>query len=167
VGHDHRLFNGEPVIIIHEPAAHTDGDSLVFFQGSGVITAGNVYSTVTYPVIDYKNGGTITGTIDALNNLIDLTTPRDHQEAGVYVIPGHGRISDQADLVEYRDMVTIIRDRIADMLKRGLSLAQVQEAQPTFDYDLRYGMPVDGWTKEMFVETIYDELVNSSKNGSR
>jgi glyoxylase-like metal-dependent hydrolase (beta-lactamase superfamily II) len=167
VGHDHRLFNGEPVIIIHEPAAHTDGDSLVFFQGSGVITAGNVYSTVTYPVIDSKNGGTIKGTIDALNNLIDLTTPRDHQEAGVYVIPGHGRISDQADLVEYRDMVTIIRDRIADMLKRGLSLAQVQEAQPTFDYDLRYGMPVDGWTKEMFVETIYDELVNSSKNGSR
>src|SRR5262249_9806764 len=112
IGRDFRLFNGEAVKLIHEPAAHTDGDTIVYFQRSDVIAAGDVYSTLTYPVLDRKNGGSINGIIAALNDIIDLSTPRDRQEGGTYVIPGHGRISDQADVVEYRDMVTIIRDRI-------------------------------------------------------
>ena len=161
-GLDYRLFNGEPIQIIHEPAAHSDGDSIVFFQTSGVISAGDVFSTVTYPVIDRSRGGSINGIIAALNHIVDLCTPKHTQEGGTYVIPGHGRISDVADVVEYRDMVTMIRDRIADMVKRGLTLDQVKAEQPTFDYDGRYGAPAE-WTKEMFMEAVYRDLSQASK----
>jgi len=164
IGDDFRLFNGEAVHLIHEPAAHTDGDTLVFFQRSDVIAAGDVYSTLTYPVIDRKNGGSINGIIAALNHIIDLCTPRDRQEGGTYVIPGHGRISDQADVVEYRDMVTIIRDRIRDMVQRGLTLEQVKAEQPTIDYDPEYGASVDSWTKDMFIEAVYQDLRQSRSN---
>ena len=157
-GKEYRLFNGEPVIVLHQPNAHTDGDTFVFFQSSGVVAAGDVFSTVTYPVIDRQRGGSINGTITALNNLIDLCTPKHTQEAGTYVIPGRGRISDVGDVVEYRDMVTIIRDRIADAVKRGLTIERVKAEQPTYDYDLRYGAPTDYWTKDQFIEAVYQDL---------
>jgi glyoxylase-like metal-dependent hydrolase (beta-lactamase superfamily II) len=120
---------------LSQPAAHTDGDSIVFFRRSDVISTGDIFSTVSYPVIDRANGGTFAGEIVALNHLIDLTVPRDKQEGGTYVIPGHGRLADEADLVEYRDMLTIIRDRIADLFQQGKTLDQVKAAQPTLDFD--------------------------------
>jgi glyoxylase-like metal-dependent hydrolase (beta-lactamase superfamily II) len=145
-------FNEEPVVVLRQPAAHTDGDSLVFFRGSDVISTGDIFITTGYPVIDLDRGGSIQGLIDALNRLIDLTVPAALQEGGTLVIPGHGRISDEGDVVEYRDMVTIIRDRIADMIKRGLALEQVKAAKPTEDYDPRYG------SADKFIEAVYRSL---------
>ena len=159
----YEFFNGEGIQVIHEPAAHTDGDSIVFFRQSDVISAGDVFSTVGYPVIDRQNGGSINGIIRALNHLIDLTIPRDKQEGGTYVIPGKGRICDEADVVEYRDMVTIIRDRIADLIEQRMTLEQVKAARPTLDYDGRYGAPTASWTKDMFIEAIYADLGRRDK----
>jgi glyoxylase-like metal-dependent hydrolase (beta-lactamase superfamily II) len=124
----------------------------VFFRGSDVISTGDIFVTTTYPAIDIDRGGSIPGLIDSLNRIIDLTVPAALQEGGTLVIPGHGRICDEADVVEYRDMVTIIRDRIADMRKRGLTLDQVKAARPTEDYDPRYG------SSEGFVEAVYRSL---------
>jgi len=161
---EYQLFNGEGVEVIHEPAAHTDGDSIVFFRRSDVISTGDVFSTFTYPVIDRANGGSMNGIIASLNHLIRLSIPRDKQEGGTYIIPGHGRICDQADVVEYRDMVTIIRDRIESMLKDKMTLDQVKAARPTLDYDGRYGAPTPYWTKEKFIEAVYADLSQGKKN---
>jgi len=155
----YELFDGEAIQVIHEAAAHTDGDSMVFFRRSDVISAGDIFSTVSYPVIDRANGGSINGEIAALNHIIDLTVPRDKQEGGTYVIPGHGRVADEADVVEYRDMVTIIRDRIADLIAQGKSLDQIKAAQPTLDFDGRYGVPTEKWDKDKFIEAVYADLV--------
>ena len=152
-------FNGEGVQLIHAPAAHTDGDSLVWFRGSDVISTGDVFSTETYPIIDLTRGGSITGVIDALNDLLDLAFPEFRTEGGTMIIPGHGRVSDSADVAYYRDMVTIIRDRIRDMIKKEMTLEQVKAAKPTLDYDTRYDDAK--WTKDMFVTAVYQSLVSS------
>ena len=107
----HELFNGEAIQLFHEPAAHSDGDSIVFFRRSDVISTGDIFSTLAYPRVDARAGGTVDGVISALNHVIDLAVPRDKQEGGTYIIPGHGRVSDEADVVEYRDMLVIVRDR--------------------------------------------------------
>ena len=153
---DELFFNGEPVELLHQPAAHTDGDVLVFFRRSDVVSAGDVYNTTGYPFVDMGRGGTINGIVDALNEIIRLTIPRDKQEGGTMVIPGHGRISDEADVVEYRDMVTIIRDRVQSMIDEGMTLDEVQAAAPTSDYDGRYG-PAEG-APQRFVEAVYRTL---------
>ncbi len=145
-------FNDEPVVLLHQPAAHTDGDSIVFFRGSDVISTGDIFVTTSYPAIDLDRGGSIQGVIDSLNRIIELTVPAALQEGGTLVVPGHGRLCDEADVVEYRDMVTIIRDRIADMRKRGMTLDQVKAARPTEDYDPRYG------SSDNFVEAVYRSL---------
>ena len=147
------FFNDEAIEILHQPAAHTDGDSLVFFRRSDVVSTGDVFVTTGYPVIDA--GGSIQGIIDALNRVLEITIPKHEQEGGTYVIPGHGRLCDEADVVEYRDMVTIIRDRVQDMVKRGLTVEQVKAARPTLDYDGRYGARTGAWTTDMFVEAVY------------
>ena len=152
------FFNGEAVQVIHQPNAHTDGDSIVFFRRSDVLSTGDLYRTTGYPYIDVANGGTFRGIIDALNNILDITIPADRQERGTMVIPGHGRLSDEADVVEYRDMLTIIRDRIAHMVDEGMSLRQVRAAQPTLDYDGRWGADSGFWTTAQFIETVYNEL---------
>jgi glyoxylase-like metal-dependent hydrolase (beta-lactamase superfamily II) len=152
------FLNGEAVQIIHQPHAHTDGDSVVFFRRSDVISTGDIFTTTMYPFIDVKNGGTIQGIIDALNRIIDLTVPERNQEGGTLVIPGHGRLCDESEVVEYRDMVTIIRDYIAEMIKEGRSLQDVQKARPTQGYDVRYGADSGFWTTTQFVEAIYNEL---------
>jgi cyclase len=152
------FFNGEAVQIHHLPTAHTDGDSLVFFRRSDVISAGDVFSTTLYPVIRPEDGGGINGVIAALNAIIALTVPEEKQEGGTMVIPGHGRLADEADVVEYRDMVTIVRDRVAAMIEMGMSLRQVQAAKPTRDYDGRYGADSGSWTTEQFVEAVYRSL---------
>jgi cyclase len=149
-------FNGEGVQIFSEAPAHTDGDAIVFFRGSNVISAGEILSTVGYPVIDLARGGSIQGEVRALNHLLELTVPEIAQEGGTMVIPGHGRLCDEADVTEYRDMVTIIRDRVADLIKKGKSLSEVQAARVTRDYDGRFSQPA--WTGEMFVESIYNSL---------
>lgn len=160
-------FNGEGVQLIHAPAAHTDGDSLVYFRASDVVMAGEVWNTLTYPVIDMAHGGTIQGEIDALNKLIDITIPRDKQEGGTLVVPGRGRIGDEAEIVEYRDMVTIIRDRIKAMADKGMTLDQVKAAKPTFDYDGRYGATSGPWTTDMFISAVYAGVKPQRPQGKR
>jgi cyclase len=152
------FFNGEAVLLSHIPAAHTDGDTMVYFRRSDVISAGDLYVTTSYPIIDLQRGGNIQGILEALNRMIDISVPADKQEGGTYIIPGHGRVADQADLVEYRDMTTIIRDRIADGVKKGLSLEQVKAAQPTLDYDGVYNKPGGFWTADQFIEAVYKSL---------
>jgi glyoxylase-like metal-dependent hydrolase (beta-lactamase superfamily II) len=153
-------FNGEAIEILHQPAAHTDGDSLVFFRRTDVVSTGDVFTTTGYPVIRPEDGGGIDGVIAALNRIIEITVPKEKQEGGTLVIPGHGRLCDEADVVEYRDMVTIIRDRIESMLDMGMTLRQVQAAKPTADYDGRYGATTGRWTTEQFVAAAYESLKN-------
>jgi len=155
---DQLFFNGEAIRLVHLPAAHTDGDILAFFRKSDVISAGDVYVTTGYPFIDRARGGTIGGVLDGLNRIIAITVPRDKQEGGTMVVPGHGRISDEADVVEYRDMLTIIRDRVQEMIDRKMTLEQVQAARPTSDYDGRYGSTEGFWTTDQFVEAVFATL---------
>jgi glyoxylase-like metal-dependent hydrolase (beta-lactamase superfamily II) len=151
-------FNNEAVELVHVPAAHTDGDVMVYFRRSDAIATGDVYTNTGYPYIDIAQGGTINGIVNGLNRIIDITVPRDKQEGGTMVIPGHGRVADEADVVEYRDMVTIIRDRVQEMIKKGMTLQQVRAAAPTSDYDGRYGATSGFWTTDMFVEAVYRTL---------
>ena len=151
------FFNDEAIQLIHQPG-HTDGDVIVFFRRSDVVASGDLFQTTTYPVIDVARGGSVQGLINGLNTLIDVTIPKDKAEGGTYVVPGHGRLSDEADVVEYRDMLTIVRDRIHDLIAAGKSLADVKAARPTRDYDGRYGATTGPWTTEQFIETIYREL---------
>src|SRR5271163_3861991 len=131
-------FNGEAIIIYHEPNAHTDGDSLVLFRGSDVISTGDIFTPGGYPFIDVDRGGSVQGEILALNHILQLAVPAKTQEGGTYVIPGHGRICDDADVVEYRDMVVIVRDRIRSMIQKNMTIEQVKAARPTLDYDTEY-----------------------------
>jgi len=157
------FFNGESLQIIHQPAAHTDGDSIVYFRKSDVIVAGDLFVTTTYPFIDSMRGGNIQGIIAALNNMLDIAIPKAMQEGGTYIIPGHGRLTDEADLLEYRDMITIIRDRIQDGVKRGQTLEQVKAGKPTLDYDARWGATSGFWTTDQFIEAVYKDLSKAKK----
>ena len=150
--------NGEAVIVYHAPAANTDGDSLVFFRHSEVISAGDVFSTVSYPMIDVQKGGSIQGVIDGLNRILDLAVAEYRGQGGTWVIPSRGRLSDTADVASYRNMVTMMRDRLKDMIKKGMTLEQVKAAQPTMDFDGRYGSTTGPWTTDMFVEAAYRSL---------
>jgi glyoxylase-like metal-dependent hydrolase (beta-lactamase superfamily II) len=151
-------FNGEAVILYHERNAHTDGDSVVLFRGSDVVATGDVFTPGAYPFIDVANGGSVQGEIDALGHILQLTVPAKTQEGGTYVIPGHGRICDEADVVEFRDMIVIVRDRVRDMMKKGMTLAQIQAAKPTRDYDTEYIKPNSFVTADQFVEAIYRSM---------
>jgi glyoxylase-like metal-dependent hydrolase (beta-lactamase superfamily II) len=152
------FFNGEGIEILHLPAAHTDGDSIVFFRRSDVISTGDIFTTTNYPIIDLAAGGSIQGIIDGLNKIIDLIIPVYGQEGGTLVIPGHGRLCDMGDVINYREMTVIIRDRIQDMIQKGMTLDQVKAARPTRDYDPLYGSSTGFWTTEMFVEAVYKGL---------
>ena len=156
------LFNGEAVQIIHEPDAHTDGDSLVFFRKSDVLATGDLFTTVMYPFIDVANGGTIDGYINALNAIMEITVASNVNEGGTMVIPGHGRVSDEQDVVEYRNMATIVRDRIKEYVKRGMTLDQVKASKPTLDFDSRYGPDTGFGTTARFIETIYKQMVEKN-----
>lgn len=151
-------FNGEAVLMYHLPAAHTDGDTIVHFRGSDVVSAGDIFVTNGYPVIDLERGGSLQGVIDGLNRILDIAVPAHHEEGGTYVIPGHGRICDEFDVLEYRDMITIIRDRIQAYIKKGMTLEQVKAMRPTRDYDPQYGATAGAWTTDRFVEAAYRSL---------
>jgi glyoxylase-like metal-dependent hydrolase (beta-lactamase superfamily II) len=155
--------NGEGLQLLHQPAAHSKGDSIVFFRRSDVLVTGDIVDLTSYPVIDAKNGGTFSGVLAALNRIIEITIPKDWQEGGTMVIPGNGRVADEADVVEYRDMVTVVRDRIQDLIKKGMTLEQVKAARPTYEYDGRYGATTGPWTTDMFVEAAYRDLAGARR----
>jgi len=153
-----RYHGGEPIQLIHAPAAHSDGDSIVWFRAANVISTGDVFMTTTYPIIDVAHGGSIDGVIGGLNRILELSFPEFRSEGGTMIIPGHGRLCDLADVAYYRDMVTIIRDRVQDAVKKGQTLEQVKAAKPTRDYDPRFGATSGAWTTDMFVEAAYKSL---------
>jgi glyoxylase-like metal-dependent hydrolase (beta-lactamase superfamily II) len=151
-------FNGEGVQLVHVAKAHTSGDILVFFRSSDVIATGDLFSTMSYPMIDRAAGGHVNGVIEGLNRIIDLAISEMYTEGGTRIVPGRGRICDEFDVVEYRDMVTIVRDRVQAMIKKGLTLDQVKAARPTLDFETRYGATTGPWTTAMFVEAVYQGL---------
>jgi glyoxylase-like metal-dependent hydrolase (beta-lactamase superfamily II) len=154
-------MNDDGIQIVYQPAAYSDGDSIVTFRRADVIMAGEVFDTTRFPIIDVEKGGGIQGELDALNRLVDLAipaVPMPWREGRTFVIPARGRVSDQADVVEYRDMVTYVRDVIADMIEKGMPLDQVKKANPTLPYRDRYGSDSGPWTTDMFVEAIYKSL---------
>jgi glyoxylase-like metal-dependent hydrolase (beta-lactamase superfamily II) len=154
-------FNGEPIEIIHQPSAHTDGDVLVFFRGSDVISVGDNFSTTSYPMLDLERGSTYQGVLDALNRMLDITVPRFNQQGGTRVIPGHGRLSNESDVDDYRNWMTIVRDRIRAMVAKNMTLQEVKAADPTLDYDAIFSTP--RWTTDMFVEAVYTDLSAAAK----
>lgn len=150
-------FNDEPVVIMHV-TGNNDGNSIVHFRKSDVVSAGDILDLTAYPLIDVAGGGSAETMVRALNRLIDVVVPRANAAGGTMVIPGHGRIADHAEVVYYRDMVTIVRDRVQDLIKKGMTLEQVKAARPTRDWDARYGRDTGAWTTSMFVEAVYTSL---------
>jgi glyoxylase-like metal-dependent hydrolase (beta-lactamase superfamily II) len=151
-----RFYNDEGVFLYHAPNAHTDGDTYVFFRASDVISTGDIVNLLSYPVIG--KGGSINGEIDALNHMIEIMEAKENEEGGTYIIPGHGHIGDRHDVVNYRDMVTVIRDRIRSLVNKGMTLEQVKAAKPTFEYDGIYGSTTGPWTTDMFIDAIYRDM---------
>jgi hypothetical protein len=160
-GRRRKYHNGEAVEIFYQPHAITDGDSFVHFRRADVIATGDIFTTTQYPFIDTKAGGTVQGEIAALNNILDRTVYEHDEEGGTMIIPGHGRVCDEYEVSEYRDMIVIIRDRIQALLKTGATLEQVKAARPTADFDDRYGANTGPWTTDMFVEAVYSTLASS------
>lgn len=158
------FINGSAVQLIPVPAAHAVGDSFIFLRGTEVIVAGDVYTPDRYPKIDLANGGSIQGVLDGLNSLIRMTVAAFNAQGGTLVVPAHGRIGDESDVAEYRDAVTIIHDRIKDMIGKRMTLAQIQAAKPTFDYDVEYGGEAAG---RAFVETVYRSLTSGQTKNRR
>ena len=150
------FFNGEGVQLLHIPNAITDGDSIVNFRLSDVISAGDIFDFRSYPPIDLQKGGSIQGVLAGLNKMLEMVIPEFRSEGGTYVIPGHGRICDTADLAYYRDMTTIIRDRVQDAMKKGMTLDQIKASHPTEDWDGRFGKAA--YTPDMFVDAVYKSL---------
>jgi cyclase len=154
-------MNHEGIQIFREAPAHSDSDSIVLFRGSDVVVAGDIIDTNRFPVIDTSRGGSIQGEIEALNQIIDLSfrpMPFVFGEGGTLVVPGHGRIYDRQDVVEYRDMIVTIRDIIQDMIQRGMTLPQIKEAGPAKAYEREYGARSGSWTTDDFVEAVYKGL---------
>jgi glyoxylase-like metal-dependent hydrolase (beta-lactamase superfamily II) len=146
---------------MYQPAANSDGNSLVYFRRSDVLMTGDIVDMTRFPVIDLEKGGSIQGVIDSLNRILEMTfssTPFPYQEDGTLIVPGHGRLCTTTDVVDYRDMVSIIRDRIADLVKKGKTLEEIQKAEPTSGYGRQYGAESGAWTTRMFVEAIYKSL---------
>ena len=149
-------FNDEPIELLYQGRAHTNGDTMVFFRKSDVISTGDIYVTEGYPFIDESNFGPINGIIDGVNEIIKIAVPREQQEGGTMIISSHGRLSDEADVVDYRDMITIIRDRVQYMIDQGMTRDEVLAARPSRDYDGRYG---NGFTSpEAFITAVYNTL---------
>jgi len=162
-------YNNEPIMLYHDEASVDDTDTVVMFRRSDVIATGDIFSTVAYPVIDVANGGSVQGTIDALNRILDLAVPSKMlEEGGTYIIPGHGRICDEHDVSMYRDMLVIVSARVKDMVSKKMTLDQVKAAKPTLDYDGRYGSDTGPWTTAMFIEAMYKDFSQSAApSGSR
>ena len=150
-------FNDDPVFM-YRSSGHTDGDIVVHFRSADVIVAGDTFLTTTYPSIDVANGGTTQGFIDGLNRILDLAVPKHLEEGGTYIVPGHGRICDEADVLEYHDMIVIVRDRIREAIKKGMTLDQVKAARLTRDFDPRYAAASGPGSTANFVESVFRDL---------
>ena len=150
--------NGEAVRFIHVPAGHTDGDTMVFFRRSDVIATGAIFDTTAYPRFDPDRGGSIAGVLDALNRVVEIAVSGENQQGGTVIVPGRGRLSDQTEVANYRDMATIVRDRVRDSIQKGRSLDDVKGAKLTLDYDGLFDAQADGWNGDRFVEAIYRDL---------
>jgi cyclase len=158
-------LNGDGVQIFHQPNAHSDADSIVIFRRADVIVSGPIVDLRTFPVIDLERGGSIAGLVSALNNLVEMAippAPLNFHEDRTLVVPAYGRVMDQADVVEYRDMVVVIRDRIEDLLKKGMTLEQIIKADPAKEYRKQYGPDTGRWTNNMFVTAIYRSLTGKT-----
>lgn len=162
-GRRRKYHNGEAVEIFYEPNAITDGDSVIQFRRSDVIVTGDIFDTTRYPFIDLKNGGSLQGEIDALNNILDKTVYEHEEEGGTLIIPGHGRLCDEFEVSEYRDMLVIVRDRVQALMKSGATLDQIKAARITADYDDTFGATSGPWTTNMFIEAVYTSLKNPPK----
>ena len=160
-------FNGEAVFLYHPANAHSDGDVFVYFRGSDVLVSGDLFTTTQYPVIRASEGGSVDGVVAGLNQMLDIAVPKYLQEGGTYVIPGHGRVCDEAELLDYRDMVVIVRDRIRSLEAQGKTLEQVLATKPALDYDGRYDNPRGAWTSAMFVESIYRDAGKTTSGKQR
>jgi cyclase len=150
------FLNGEAVQVLHQPAAHTDGDAMVHFRKQDVLVTGDVFTPWRYPVFELDQGGTINGVIAGLNRILEIAVPAFNEEGGTVIVPGHGRLCDEADVSDYRDMVTIVRDRVQDMINNRATLDQVKAAKLTVDYDPLYGS--SQYSGDMFVEAVYKSL---------
>ena len=160
-------LNGEGIQALHMPAATTDGDLVVFFRRGDVIATGDIIDTTRWPFIDTKRGGTFQGELDALNRLMDLAilnVPIQWNPDRTLLVPGHGFVYDKLDLLEYRDAVTVVRDRVLDLIDEGKTLAQIKATNPTLGYRSQYGADTGPWTTDMFVEVVYNEL--AAKKGT-
>ena len=156
-------FNNEAVVLYHAPNAHTDGDTIVLFRESDVVSTGDLFTPGGYPFIDRARGGSVQGLIAGLNQVLHLTVPAKTQEGGTYVIPGHGRICDEADVVEFRDMIVIVRDRIAAMIETGMTLREIKAARPTLDYDTEHVKQGSFITADAFVEAVHSSLTEDAR----
>jgi cyclase len=154
-------WGGEPIDILYKPAAHSDGDLIVWFRKSDVIATGDILDTVKYPTIDVKRGGSVAGYLNALNDILDIMIPLQNNQGGTLAVPGHGRICNEGDVAEIRDTMTIITDRIREMVKKKMTLAQVKQAKPTLDYDGVFGDPA------AFIEAVYTDLSRPAKGAAR
>jgi glyoxylase-like metal-dependent hydrolase (beta-lactamase superfamily II) len=156
-------INDEGIQVMHRPAAHSDGDSIVHFRRNDVIMVGDLIDMTRFPRIEVDRGGSIGGLLAALNDLIERAipvVPLEWRDGGTKVVPGHGWPGEQADVVEYRDMVTIVRDRVADQLRKGRSLQEIQATNPTAGYTTRYSRQDDGAAAREFVESIHRSLTS-------
>jgi glyoxylase-like metal-dependent hydrolase (beta-lactamase superfamily II) len=152
------FFNGEPVQVIHQPNVRTDGDSIVFFRRSDVLSTGGVFDPTRYPHFDVASGGSLQGVIDALNRIIDIAIPADRNEGGTLIVPGRGRLRDESEVVEYRDMIVIVSSSIREMVREGRTLQQIKDAKPTLGFDPIYAVEPGPWTPDQFVEAVYREI---------
>jgi cyclase len=160
-------LNNDAVMVYRMTGAHSDGDTAVLFRKADVIATGDIIDLRSFPVIDESKGASIQGELDALNRLLEMTVPAMPlvlKPGRTLLIPGHGRVSDYAELVEYRDMVTTIKDNIEALIKKGMTLEQVKAANPTAGYRARWGKESGPWTTDMFVEAIYNGLKNPGKS---
>jgi glyoxylase-like metal-dependent hydrolase (beta-lactamase superfamily II) len=153
-------FNGEVIEVIHQPPAYSDGDSIVHFRQSDVMVAGRLFTTTHFPRFDRAQGGSYRGVLNSLNAMLDIAVPRFMQEGGTYIVPGEGRVADEADLAEVRDQVQMIRDRFRDLaVTKGLPLDRARAMNPLIDFERRYNQP--DWTTEQFSEAAYSEVRDS------
>lgn len=151
-------LNGEAIEMLHQPGAITESDIFVHFRRSDVLVTGDIFDINSYPHFYPELGGSLQGVIDALNRIIDIVVPEFNQQGGTLIIPGHGRIASESDVVEYRDMLSIIQDRIQLMIEQGLSFEEILAARPSLEYDGIYGYESGLWTTRMFLEAVYNEL---------
>ena len=165
-GRRYVYLNDEGIEIVHHPAAHTDGDATVFFRRSDVIVAGDIFDMTRFPVINLERGGSLQGSLQALNRLIATAIPSlpdVSREVGTSVIPGHGQVGDQFDLLDYRDMLVIVRDHVLDLIKSGKTLEEIKAASPAKGFVGRYGASSGPWTTDDFIEVVYRSLVEGEK----